>query len=109
MAANGDSSTPVEKTNRLSTQSTTTEASAPAELSVVVDELLNALSNKFAGVSSEIFAKSMLCCVMFLGAERDKADGGGLVDEMSRRLDNLEQTLQTNAEERDGKSSPTKM
>ncbi|TVY54954.1 hypothetical protein LCER1_G003471 [Lachnellula cervina] len=88
MAANGDSSTPVERTNRLSTQSTTTEASAPAELSVVVDELLNALSNKFAGVSSEIFAK---------------------MDEMSRRLDNLEQTLQTNAEERDGKSSPTKM
>ncbi|TVY93350.1 hypothetical protein LAWI1_G001290 [Lachnellula willkommii] len=82
MAANGDSSTPVEK------PITTTEASAPAELSVVVDELLNALSNKFAGVSSEIFAK---------------------MDEMSRRLDNLEQTLQTNAEERDGKSSPTKM
>jgi hypothetical protein len=38
---------------------TTTDASAPAELSAVVDELLNALSNKFAGVSSEIFAKSM--------------------------------------------------
>lgn len=37
---------------------TTTDASAQAELSVVVDELLNTLSNKFAGVSSEIFAKS---------------------------------------------------
>ncbi|TVY33266.1 hypothetical protein LSUB1_G006276 [Lachnellula subtilissima] len=94
MAANGTSSTPVEKTNRLSTQSTTTEASAPAELSTVVDELLNALSNKFAG-----------------GVEGDMVwlTLGGLVDEMSRRLDNLEQTLQTNAEERDGKSSPTKM
>jgi len=32
---------------------------APAELSVVVDELLNSLSNKFANVSSDIFAKSL--------------------------------------------------
>lgn len=40
-------------------QQTTTDTSAPAELSAVVDELLNSLSNKFAGVSSEIFAKSM--------------------------------------------------
>lgn len=36
------------------------DLSAPAELSAVVDELLNSLSNKFAGVSSEIFAKSMI-------------------------------------------------
>jgi len=57
---------------------------APAELSAVVDELLNSLSSKFAGVSSEIFAK---------------------MDEMSRRLDNLEATLQSNAE---SKGSPTK-
>lgn len=28
------------------------------ELTAVVEELLNSLSNKFAGVSSEIFAKS---------------------------------------------------
>jgi hypothetical protein len=28
------------------------------ELTVVVEDLLNSLSNKFAGVSSEIFAKS---------------------------------------------------
>jgi len=85
MASNQPSSSP--SNNRLSTNSTTTDASAPAELSVVVDELLNSLSNKFAGVSSEIFAK---------------------MDEMSRRLDNLEATLQ-NTEGRDGKSSPTKM
>jgi heat shock factor-binding protein 1 len=38
----------------------TTDVSATAELSAVVDELLNSLSNKFAGVSSEIFAKSAL-------------------------------------------------
>ncbi|KIN05004.1 hypothetical protein OIDMADRAFT_17807, partial [Oidiodendron maius Zn] len=50
--------------SRLST-TTPPDSSAPAELSAVVDELLNSLSNKFAGVSSEIFAK---------------------MDEMSRRL-----------------------
>lgn len=43
-----------------------------AELNAAVEELLNSLSNKFAGVSSEIFAK---------------------MDEMSRRLDNLEATV----------------
>jgi hypothetical protein len=40
------------------TPQATTDTSASAELSAVVDELLNSLSNKFAGVSSEIFAKS---------------------------------------------------
>ncbi|KAH6680538.1 putative heat shock factor-binding protein 1 [Halenospora varia] len=82
------SSSPTNDHSRLST--TSTDASgAPAELSAVVDELLNSLSNKFAGVSSEIFAK---------------------MDEMSRRLDNLEAQLQANSEQgRDGKSSPTKM
>jgi len=81
MSQNQASSSPNE--NRLSTNST----DAPAELSAVVDELLNSLSNKFAGVSSEIFAK---------------------MDEMSRRLDNLEATLQDNGEGRDGKTSPAK-
>ncbi|POS83306.1 hypothetical protein EPUL_003689 [Erysiphe pulchra] len=60
------------KNNRIPTN---TDASAPAEFSAVVDDLLNTLSNKFAGVSSEIFAK---------------------MDEMSRRLDNLENTLKNN-------------
>lgn len=41
-----------------SLEQTATDTSAPAELSSLVDELLNSLSNKFAGVSSEIFAKS---------------------------------------------------
>ncbi|RKF60566.1 putative heat shock factor-binding protein [Erysiphe neolycopersici] len=54
---------------------TNADASAPAEFSVVVDDLLNTLSNKFAGVSSEIFAK---------------------MDEMSRRLDDLETSLKNN-------------
>lgn len=43
-----------------------------ADVSAAVEELLNSLSNKFAGVSSEIFAK---------------------MDEMSRRLDKLEAAL----------------
>ncbi|KAI3323052.1 heat shock factor-binding protein [Xylariaceae sp. AK1471] len=55
------------------------------ELTVVVEELLNSLSNKFAGVSSEIFAK---------------------MDEMSRRLDNLEAALKANKENTPG--SPSK-
>lgn len=82
MASKQNTSSP---TNDLSTNSTATDPSAPAELSAVVDELLNTLSNKFAGVSSEIFAK---------------------MDDMSRRLDNLEATLQSNSD--DVKSSPTK-
>ncbi|KAL2075616.1 hypothetical protein VTL71DRAFT_559 [Oculimacula yallundae] len=84
MASNRTSSSPTNTNdNRNSTTSLAGDAAAPAELSAVVDELLNSLSNKFAGVSSEIFAK---------------------MDEMSRRLDNLEATLQSN-EGRDGKGS----
>ncbi|KAI9768232.1 MAG: hypothetical protein M1840_005062 [Geoglossum simile] len=48
---------------------------APAELTAVVDELLNSLSARFGSVSSEIFSK---------------------MDEMGRRLDNLESNLQAN-------------
>jgi len=43
-----------------------------AELTAHIDDLINMLSNKFAGVSSEIFAK---------------------MDEMSRRIDDLESQL----------------
>lgn len=57
--------------------SSTSADDAPAELSAVVDELLNSLTSKFSGVSSELFAK---------------------MDEMSRRLDSLEATLQSNTE-----------
>ncbi|KID82971.1 Heat shock factor binding 1 [Metarhizium guizhouense ARSEF 977] len=53
-----------------------------ADVSAAVEDLLNTLSNKFASVSSEIFAK---------------------MDEMSRRLDNLEAALQeTKANESSG-------
>lgn len=47
---------------------------ARADLTAQLDDLLNTVSNKFAGVSSEIFAK---------------------MDEMSRRLDNLEAALKS--------------
>ncbi|GKT49232.1 heat shock factor-binding protein 1 [Colletotrichum spaethianum] len=50
------------------------------DVNAAVEELLNTISNKFAGVSSEIFAK---------------------MDEMSRRLDNLEAALLAN-KEKDG-------
>ncbi|KAJ4313680.1 hypothetical protein N0V84_009290 [Fusarium piperis] len=56
---------------------------ARADVTAAVEELLNSLSNKFAGVSSEIFAK---------------------MDEMSRRLDNLEAALQE-SKSKDGGSS----
>ncbi|CAK7263352.1 hypothetical protein SEPCBS119000_000427 [Sporothrix epigloea] len=47
---------------------------ARADLTAQLDDLLNTVSNKFAGVSSEIFAK---------------------MDEMARRLDNLETALKS--------------
>ncbi|KAK7966041.1 uncharacterized protein PG986_000318 [Apiospora aurea] len=64
------------ETNNTSAASSPNKEGTPSdELTVVVEELLNSLSNKFAGVSSEIFAK---------------------MDEMSRRLDNLESALKAN-------------
>ncbi|KAK4109462.1 hypothetical protein N656DRAFT_847816 [Canariomyces notabilis] len=62
-------------------QTTSTSEDAGAELTAQLDELLNTLSNKFAGVSSEIFAK---------------------MDEMSRRLDNLEAQLMANKDNKSG-------
>ncbi|KAL2151848.1 hypothetical protein VTH82DRAFT_5032 [Thermothelomyces myriococcoides] len=70
MASNNDSNP---------TQSTSDDARG--ELTAQVDELLNTLSNKFASVSSEIFAK---------------------MDEMSRRLDNLEAQLMANKDKNSG-------
>ncbi|KAG9235887.1 heat shock factor binding protein 1-domain-containing protein [Amylocarpus encephaloides] len=53
-------------------------ASAPGELSDLIDQLLNDLSNKFASVSSELFAK---------------------MDEMSRRIDSLEASIRAGMED----------
>ncbi|KAJ9130854.1 hypothetical protein NKR19_g9734 [Coniochaeta hoffmannii] len=71
MASNGNSS----KTE------TSTSDGAQQELAAQIDDLLNTLSNKFSGVSSEIFAK---------------------MDEMSRRLDSLEAQLKANNENSSG-------
>ncbi|KJZ74240.1 hypothetical protein HIM_06471 [Hirsutella minnesotensis 3608] len=60
-----------------------TEA-ANAEVTAAVEELLNSLSNKFASISSEIFAK---------------------MDEMSRRLDNLEAALKESKAPKEGGAS----
>ncbi|QDS77244.1 hypothetical protein FKW77_003254 [Venturia effusa] len=58
-----------------------TSDKATAELSIVVDELLNQLSAKFAGISEELISK---------------------MDDMSKRLDNLESSIQA------GKTVPEK-
>ncbi|KAL1869710.1 hypothetical protein VTK73DRAFT_3014 [Phialemonium thermophilum] len=72
MASNGDSS---------KNEADTTSSDAHAELTAHIEDLLNTLSNKFSGVSSEIFAK---------------------MDEMSRRLDNLEAQLKATNEGNSG-------
>ncbi|KXX80915.1 Heat shock factor-binding protein 1 [Madurella mycetomatis] len=72
MPPNNEPSTP---------QANNTSDDARAELTVQLEDLLNTLSNKFAGVSSEIFAK---------------------MDEMSRRLDNLEAQLMVNKDKKSG-------
>ena len=71
-----------------------TSDDAPAELSAVVDDLLNGLSAKFTSVSEEIFAKSVLLSC----SSRDILLMINAVDDMSRRLDNLEATIQTSEE-----------
>jgi len=71
------------KNDSNATQTTNANDDARGELTAQVDDLLNTLSNKFASVSSEIFAK---------------------MDEMSRRLDNLETQLTTNKDKKSGSS-----
>ncbi|KAG8630981.1 hypothetical protein KVT40_000121 [Elsinoe batatas] len=61
--------------------------SAPAELTAVVEDLLNQLTNKFSTVSSEMLSK---------------------MDDMSKRLDNLEAIIQQSTNQstnEDAKSS----
>ncbi|KAK7514169.1 heat shock factor binding protein 1-domain-containing protein [Phyllosticta citriasiana] len=55
------------------TPSSSGSESGSAELTAVVDELLNQLSTKFQGISKELLEK---------------------MDDMSRRLDSLEATIQ---------------
>ncbi|KAF2238893.1 heat shock factor binding protein 1 [Viridothelium virens] len=58
---------------------------APAELTAVVDELLQQLQSKFSNISSDLLAK---------------------MDDMSRRLDNLEATIQASNSGPDGEQKP---
>ncbi|KAG7288853.1 hypothetical protein NEMBOFW57_005212 [Staphylotrichum longicolle] len=71
------------KNDSTANQTSSTNDDARTELTAQVEDLLNTLSNKFAGVSSEIFAK---------------------MDEMSRRLDNLEAQLKENKDKKSGSS-----
>ncbi|ESA42445.1 hypothetical protein GE21DRAFT_7298 [Neurospora crassa] len=75
MSENGEANTSTSPT------ATNSADDARQELSVQLEDLLNTLSNKFAGVSSEIFAK---------------------MDEMSRRLDNLESQIMAGKEKPNG-------
>ncbi|KAL6402464.1 uncharacterized protein AUP68_14943 [Ilyonectria robusta] len=68
---------------------------ARADVTAAVEELLNTLSNKFAGVSSEIFAKSES---LASGAHYffHRLLTSRIVDDMSERLDKLEAALKEN-------------
>ncbi|KAF2156665.1 hypothetical protein K461DRAFT_2091 [Myriangium duriaei CBS 260.36] len=59
---------------------------APAELTAVVEDLLNQLTTKFSTISSEMMSK---------------------MDDMSKRLDNLEAIIQQNAKQDDADESKT--
>ncbi|QKX59272.1 uncharacterized protein TRUGW13939_06404 [Talaromyces rugulosus] len=63
---------------RLQPQTQSTESSAAPELAAAVDELLDQLQNKFDNVSTEVFGK---------------------LDDMARRLDDLETSLNSSARE----------
>ncbi|KAJ4145485.1 hypothetical protein LMH87_004334 [Akanthomyces muscarius] len=73
-SSNRDSNTPVQNNSG---------DDAPTEFNAAVEELLNTIQNKFAGVSSEIFAK---------------------LDDMSSRLDKLEAELRANNAKDNGTS-----
>ncbi|KAG6166419.1 hypothetical protein E4U23_003900 [Claviceps purpurea] len=72
------------------------ESSSP-DVSAAVEDLLNTMSNKFASVSSEIFAKKDECLVQCVLIIR-------VVDDMSRRLENLEAALQAGKDKEISKS-----
>ncbi|KAJ4372688.1 hypothetical protein N0V86_008052 [Didymella sp. IMI 355093] len=65
-----------------------TNTDSSTELAAVVDDLLNQLNSKFTTVSSDLLSKIHMLML-------------GTVDDMSRRLDNLEAQIQAG----DGKSS----
>ncbi|KAI7123546.1 hypothetical protein KC343_g13064 [Hortaea werneckii] len=68
-----DDTTLSAQVNRLNVNEEEPSGTAPSELVTVVDDLLAQLQTKFSNVSAELVGK---------------------LDEMSRRLDNLEATIQ---------------
>ncbi|RMX80429.1 hypothetical protein D0869_07554 [Hortaea werneckii] len=71
-----DDTTLSAQVNRLNVNEEEPSGTAPSELVTVVDDLLAQLQTKFSNVSAELVGKWTT------------------VDEMSRRLDNLEATIQ---------------
>ena len=78
----------------LAHQSKKVSETPSADLATVVDDLLNQLSTKFTNISSDLIAKSMPLYLITVFIH--KADPV-TVDEMSRRLDNLEASIQASA------------
>lgn len=86
-------------TNALQSPGLNTSTDSSAELAAVVDDLLNQLNTKFTTISSDLLSKSKLPPPTN-HAEYGSADDF-TVDDMSRRLDNLEAQIQAG----DGKGS----
>ncbi|KAK2767005.1 hypothetical protein FQN54_006322 [Arachnomyces sp. PD_36] len=109
-----DKDTPLSKSQRQSkhqSQNSESAGTGTHELAMAVDDLLDQLQHKFDGVSSEIFGKcecvseavdlsltymgpTMLMRVAIPSMRRAGANlYGELVDDMARRLDDLEASL----------------
>ncbi|KAK1070192.1 hypothetical protein LTR74_004344 [Friedmanniomyces endolithicus] len=73
-----DNATLSAQVKKLNITEETASDTAPSDLVAVVDDLLNQLSSKFSNLSGELIGK---------------------MDEMSRRLDNLEATIQAGNEQ----------
>lgn len=78
-----------------------------SELSVVVDDLLNQLTTKFSSISTDMIAKSELHRFVEQSAMQVSCVNGCSVDEMSRRLDSLEATIQASAAQSDQDQAKT--
>ncbi|KAH0416123.1 hypothetical protein KCU90_g13961, partial [Aureobasidium melanogenum] len=74
----------INKDHETTEAANTPDASSSEDLATVVDDLLNQLSTKFTNISSDLLTK---------------------MDEMSRRLDNLEASIQASARSQDEESN----
>ncbi|KAG9998695.1 hypothetical protein KCU78_g16300, partial [Aureobasidium melanogenum] len=74
----------INKDHETTEASNTPDTSSSEDLATVVDDLLNQLSTKFTNISSDLLTK---------------------MDEMSRRLDNLEASIQASARSQDEESN----